>query len=132
MPREAAADMSPNGSMNTSWSASANRKADWPYHSICIGKLLGDAGRAAEPREPRGEQTTDDREQKRCVEPGLKRPRDQFREELAAGERGAVVERERAEHVRADELLDRVVAEERGKQDRDRREVGDSMRGGRW
>ena len=59
------------------------------------------------------------------------RRRDQGGEERVARQGRLAVRRQRAEHVRADEVLDRVVAQEGGEQDRDRRQLPDGVRGAR-
>ncbi|MCF3131138.1 hypothetical protein [Streptomyces olivochromogenes] len=52
-----------------------------------------------------------------------------MREEVPPGQDGGIGPREVAEDGRAQELLDGVVAEERGEQDPDRRQRGDGVRG---
>src|SRR4051794_38601008 len=121
--------MSPKGSIATVCSAPLRRKADCPYHSICMlllrsGQVQGLAvveDAAAQRRGRGGHEAGDDRERERGVQAVPERLRDQLREEVLPGEHGAVVQRDRVQRVRAHEALDRVVAEKGGEQDRDRR-----------
>ena len=63
--------------------------------------------------------------------PVAERPGDQVREEGAAGERArGRAPRARPARALPSEVLDRVVAEEGGEQDRDRRRVRDALRDG--
>src|SRR5271166_229819 len=149
-------EMSPNGSMNTVRSPSSRRKADCPYHSTCMLLLpcsrgdrffVGSLARrlrlftivitpAPQQRRAGGDQAGDDRERERLVQARAERRGDQVREERAPRDRRVVHRREQAERVRADQVFDRVVAEERREQDRDgrdlrravRRRGGDSVR----
>src|SRR3954465_976328 len=118
--------MSPNGSIATVCSLPLRRNADCPYHSICMlllwpgeGEGLAVVEDASAQRRCRGRhEAGDDRERERRVQAAAERLGDQLREEVRAGQHRAVVQRDRAEGVRADEALDRVVAEEGGEQDR--------------
>src|SRR6185312_12580829 len=119
MPRAASPEVSPNGSMNTLVSRPVSLKADWPYHSTCITLLQSAAGLvgvlvapAAHQRGRRRDQARADREREGRVEAGLEGPRDQVGEEGLARDHRLVVGAQRGERVRAEEVLDRVVAEE--------------------
>src|SRR5947209_20195205 len=103
MPRLAAGDMSPKGSMNTVAEPSRSAKEDWPYHSTCMFHLrfgareregCGRADRrivgmpvapAPHQRCGRGDEAGDDREGERLPESGPERRRDEMREERPAG-----------------------------------------------
>src|SRR4029453_3115987 len=126
--------------MKTVVSPSVRRKADCPYHSTCMllleldrAQTAGDGGGslvlllvdhapAAQQRGGGGDQAGDDREGEGGVEAVLERPRDEVGEEGAAGQRRLVVRGEPPEHVRAEQVLDRVVAQEGGEEDRHRRQ----------
>ena len=86
---------------------------------------------AAHQRGRRGDQAGEDREREGRVQAVAERPGDQLREERPAGEDRPVVSRDRREHLRAGQVVDRVVAEEGGEQDRDRRRASDRLRAGR-
>jgi len=62
--------------------------------------------------------------------PVAERPGDEGGEEHVAGHDRLAVRGQRGEHVRVDQVLHRVVAEEGGEQDRHRREVADGLRRG--
>src|SRR6202012_5542984 len=137
-PRSASsAPMSPKGSMKTFASEPVRVKADCPCHSTRmlllqlrdlgwpdrgLGWLLGVVVlAAAQQRGGGGDETGDDREGEGGVETVAERARDQLRDEGLAGERGVGMVREVREDFGADQVLDRVVAEEGGEEDRDRR-----------
>src|SRR6202050_1546192 len=71
---------------------------------------------AAQQRGAGGDEAGDDREQEGLVQARAKRRGDQLREEREPGERPAAGGRQRGEHMRPDEVFDRVVAEEGGEQ----------------
>src|SRR3954452_15836386 len=132
MPRSASGPRSSKGSMNTVVAPSVRRKADCPYHSTCmlllefgraqtawggcdggLGRLvLVDHAPAAQQRGAGRDQAGDDREQEGGVQPVLEGPRDEIGEERAPRERRLVVRGQAGEHVRAEQVLDRVVAQE--------------------
>src|ERR1051326_6734400 len=130
--------------MNTVWPAALSRNADWPYHSTCM--LFLRSGRAkrsdwysgvvvliapaAHQRGERGHQAGGYREREGLVQSGAARRRDEMGEERVARDRGAIGGGERGERMRPEQVLDRVVAEECREQDRDRRQVGNAVRGG--
>src|SRR3954451_1406655 len=144
MPREAKpVTASPNGSMKTLPPSPSIRKADCPYHSTrmlllgscCKGgrelRLVGVlVAAAAHQRSGGRHQTGDDRERERRMQTVAERAGDQVGEKGPARDHGAVVRAESRKSVRADEVLDRVVAQEGGEQDRDGRQVRD-VPGGR-
>ncbi|MFD7442982.1 hypothetical protein [Streptomyces sp. NPDC059909] len=66
---------------------------------------------------------------KTTIRPSWKGPGDQVREEVPPGQDGGVGRRQVAEHGRAEELLDGIVAEEGGEQDLDRRQRCDGVCG---
>src|SRR3954452_6132529 len=121
MPRAASPEVSPNGSMKTVVSRPVSRKADCPYHSTCITLLQSEAGLlrvlvspTTHQRGRRRDQAGADRERECPVQARLEGARDQVREEELARDHRLVVRAQRAQRVRADEVLDRVVAEEGG------------------
>ena len=86
---------------------------------------------AAQQRCDRGDETRGDREHEGVDERRMERPGDQVREEAAACQLLLPVPAGRlCEHVRSEQRLHRVVAEERGEQGRDRRQVRDARRVG--
>src|SRR6185437_9610423 len=125
MPREASPDTSPNGSIATVLPSASSRNADWPYHSTSMCLLLdrGDethprrllgmlVAAAAQERRRGGNEAGEDRERERLVQAGAEGPGDEVREERRAGDHGPVVRRQRGQRVRAEQVLDRFVAEE--------------------
>src|SRR4051812_14763617 len=122
--------------MKTVVAPSLSRNADCPYHSTCMlllelgraqtaeGWCGGGLGRlvvvdhapAAQQRGAGRDQARDDREEEGGVQPVLEGPGDEVGEERAARQRRLVVRGEAGEHVRAQQVLDRVVAQEGGEQ----------------
>src|SRR4051812_48053340 len=101
--------MSPKGSIATVMSSPRSAKADWPYHSTCMGEHLSVTVSApAHERRRGGDQAGQDGEREGVLQAAVERPGDQVREERAADERRVVARRQRVQHVRADEALDRV------------------------
>src|SRR5690242_1694882 len=98
-----------NGSMKTVVAPSRSRNADCPYHSSCMLLLCdeGVAGHAASAhgRSRRGDQAGHHREGEGGVQAVAERRRDQGGEEGVACEGRLAVRRERAEDMRADEVL---------------------------
>src|SRR4051794_23668984 len=118
--------------MTTTALSPVRRKVDCPYHSTRM-VLLGSwderhlavmEAAAAQQRRRGGDQARDDREREGRVQAVLEGPGDELREEARAGDGRLVGRRERVQRVRAEQALDRVVAQERGEQDRDRRQGG--------
>src|SRR3954454_19928796 len=118
--------MSPNGSMTTVTPPATSRNVDCPNHSTCM-VLLGSCDEchlavveaaAAQQRGRRGDEAGDDRERERRVQAIAERTRDELREEAGTGDRVLVGRRERVQRLRAEQALDRVVAQERREQDR--------------
>src|SRR4051812_6036026 len=134
IPRSRSGERSSKGSMKTVVSPSQSRKADCPYHSSCMLLLCDEdaSGRAAAAhgRRGRGDEAGDHREGERRVEPVAERPGDEGGEERVTGHDRLAVRGQRGEHVRVDQVLHRVVAEEGGEQDRHRREGADGLRPG--
>ena len=127
IPRAATADRSPNGSMKTRPSSrQAERRLAVPLERMCsFGRrglgVLRTARRAE--RRRRRDQAGDDRERERRVQAGAERAEISCGKNVRPVSDRLAVRRQRGEHVRADEVLDRVVAEERGEQDRHRRQL---------
>ncbi len=67
--------------------------------------------------------------QKTITRPSWNGPEISCGKNSQAGQLGRVGRRQRAEHLRAEQLADRVVAEERGEQRADRRQPGDRVGG---
>ena len=109
---------------------SCRRQAGWSkYSPPVISRRHGVVIPAAsQQRCGRGDQAGEDREGERLVQAAAKRRGDQVGKERAPGERRPVGSRERGEHMGAQQVLDRVVAEERGEQARDRRQVAPTGR----
>ena len=134
--------MSPNGSIATVTPSSVRRKADCPYHSTCMcssssavpAGVGAGARRLARPRRalcpPRisdaaaaTRQATIANANASC-RPSRNGAEMSVREERVAGEHGLVVRRAAPASTWAPtQVLDRVVAEEGGEQDRDRRQL---------
>src|SRR5438067_1404197 len=126
--------MSPKGSMNTVVELSRRAKEDWPYHSTCMlhlrfgvgerkrtrptrgaeGRLVGmPVASATHQRCGRGDEAGDDRERERLLKSRAEWRRDEMREERPPGDGRLRVGAQAGEHVRPEQVLDRVVAEER-------------------
>src|SRR3954453_15229996 len=113
--------------MKTVVPPSLRLNADWPYHStrmllLRLGRqqgagggpavLVADLAAAAHQRRDGGDQAGDDRERERGVQAVAERRGDQVGEEPRPGEQRVVVRREPGQHVRTQQVLDRVVAQE--------------------
>src|ERR1700709_2206027 len=132
--------MSPQGSMKTVAASPSRVNADCPCQLTRMGLLqfadrwgrggllrlarLGvGVAAAAGQRGGGGDKGGADREGERGVEPVAERSGDQVGEEGVAGERRLRLLRQRVQGLAAEQVFDRVVAEEGGEEDRDRRRL---------
>src|SRR5919109_1059052 len=139
-PRAASPSIRPNESIRTDVPPAVKRNADWPYHSTSMllrrertgqhrALLTVVVAAAAHERRRGGNQTRDDREREGHVQSRVEGPGDQLRGERGPGQHVAIGGGKARESGGADEVLDRVVAEERREQDRDRRKLRNPVRG---
>src|ERR1700744_4081275 len=105
-------------------SSSLIRDLLWLWDDGATAALPG--RRRRDRRQHRGDAEDDD-------EAVVERRRDQFGEEVLAGEEGAALVGDRAERAfDREQVVDRVDAEEGGEERRDRRQGGDVVRDGRF
>src|SRR6185437_1513743 len=145
MPGQPPPERSPNGSMKTVAASPSSVNADCPCQStrmtllqfayrwgrrggLRLARLGVGVAPAPHQRGARGDQAGDDGEAEGGVEAVAERLRDQAREEAVAGQHRLGVLRQLVQGPGADQVFDRVVAEEGGEEHRDRGRFADFVR----